>query len=566
MRKLLLNLVMIFAISCIAKAQSFEWGKQFGGDGDDVVRNMVVDNEGNTYITGYFWYTIVFSTEPNEISITSNGFSDIFLAKVNKDGDVVWAKNFGGNDNDYANGISLDAEGNILLTGAFQQTANFNPSGGGGVLTSNGVQDIFVLKLNPEGNFIWVKGFGSSNYEESESVSYDAAGNIYLAGYFFSEIDFDPSSAEYIMTPTSTSGNGFIMKMNGLGEFEWAKQIGGTDSAYTKFIKVMENGEIYVLGSYTGTCDLNPGPDEFLVTSAAKDIYVLHLDSSGNFLNVHTSAALDESGNTEVFRLDVDSFGDIYVIGNFVGTIDFDPLETGQGDFTLTSDSFFYNGFLLKMKSSGEAAWVKKVGGSDMILMYDVAVSEQNDIFLTGFFTADANFDTITILQESPNLMDAFVAQINRNGEFQSAYPFGGTDGGDGHEIEIGPSNTLNLSSSFHQTVDLNPLEGEQFVTITGEDGYRDIYVIKLEAGTLGLNTISEFDKVQFFPNPAENNVKIIGNESFAGKEYKVYDVTGKKVSHGEIDFMQQIPLHTLSKGTYVLIIDSYYRFKVIKK
>lgn len=566
MMKQLFYLAFTFTFSWLATAQTFDWGKSFGGLSEDTVRNMIVDSQGNCYITGYFARTAIFQEGENPISLSTSedfGYSDIYVAKINALGEVLWAKSFGGPDHDYGNSITLDAQGNIFVTGIFTQTAMFNPDGEGGELTSNGFQDLFILKLDQDGNFIWVKGFGSENYEESTSVSTDASGNVYLAGYFFSSIDFDPSDNEYIMNVTSDSANGFIMKMNPEGEFEWAKQIGASGASYSKSIKVVQNGEIYVLGEFTGVTDLNPDTDdEFLVESTGKDIYLLHLDASGNFLNAYTSAVLNESDNAEISRFAIDALGNLFIIGNYVGTVNFDPLQN-ESDFTLSTNGFFYNSFVLKINPQGMPIWIKKITGSDMTLVYDIALSAQNDILVSGYFAGSAEFDAINIAHQSTNYMDSFLAKMNANGEFQTAYSFAGTGGADSHEIELGPENSIYLSSAYHETVDLDPFEGELTAT-AGYDGFANIYLIKLTEEVLGLHENHTSNAV-IYPNPAGNFVQISGKENFAGQGFQLYDVTGRQVLKGSFDHQQKITLNDISKGSYILIVDDKYTFKLIK-
>ncbi|SMC84171.1 SBBP repeat-containing protein [Moheibacter sediminis] len=556
---------IFWIFSYYASAQTFEWGKTFGGESDDVVRNMIADDAGNSFTTGYFSHTAHFGEGSNQVSVSSNGLSDIFLSKINPQGEVVWVKSFGGLDNDYANGISLDNDGNIYLTGAFQQTVNFNPGGNGGLLVSNGFHDMFILKLDPEGNFIWVKSIGSPDYEESISISADISGNVYLTGYYFSAIDFDPSDGEFIMN-SSGNGDAFILKLNPNGEFQWAKKIGGEGSAYGKSVKTLENGNILALGEFSGNCDLNPNAEELIINSAGKDIYLVQLDESGNFLDAyHSSSSLpEEPGNAETTRLDIDSDGNIYVIGSIFGKVNFDP-ENNQELFTISPESFFYNGFVLKLSSEGIPQWVKKVGGSSMVFIYDVAVFEDKTYF-TGYFNADAIFDGISINQQSDNFMDAFVAEIDSDGQFISAYPFGGSGGPDGHDVEVDALGNIYLASSFHQTVDIDPLEGEFNVTVLGEDGYRDIYIIKLNPENLSVNELETGDKLIIYPNPAADVIYLKGNNNIINKGYTIYNLAGQKLKNGTVESSEKIDLTNLNSGMYILKLNNGQSFKIIKK
>lgn len=565
MKKGLLYLMLTFMISYSGISQSFTWGKNFGGIGDDVVRNMVVDDQGNSYITGYFSHTLVFGEGTNQVSLPTNGVSDIFVAKVNAAGDAVWVKKFGGADNDYANSIARDVNGNIYITGAFQLTVNFNPGGQNGLLTSKGAHDNFILKLDPNGNFTWVKSFGSIGYEETISVDVDPAGNIYLAGYFFMDTDFDPSDNEYFMNVAPNTSSGYFMKLDTQGNFVWAKQITGSYLSYCKFIKVAKNGDLYVLGEFVGSTDLNPANDEeFIVESPGKDIFILHLDPSGNFINANRSASIDTSGNTEVWRLDFDSIGNVYVIGSTYGNINFNPSDTGNNEFTIISDTF-YTGFILKINTVGTPQWLKAAKGNDLTFVYDISVSDDDFIYIAGYFRGVGKFGPITINQQSSNYWDAYVARMDKDGKFQYVLPFGGSGGPDGHEIETGPGNSLYLSSSFHRTVDLNPLEGELLVSVEPTIGYRDIYIIKLGSDIMGVPEKNNASNLFIYPNVAENYIQIGGKENVSNKNYQIFDMTGKRILSGIVDFQQKIILENLAAGAYHLIIDNEFTFKLIK-
>lgn len=558
---------IFWILSYYASAQTFEWGKTHGGDGDDVVRNMIVDAAGNSFTIGYFSHTAYFGEGANQVSLISNGLSDIFLSKVNAEGELLWVKHFGGVDNDYANGISLDSVGNIYLTGAYQQTVNFNPGGNDGLLTSNGFQDLFILKLDAEGDFIWVKSIGSDNYEESNSISADAEGNVYLTGYYFTGFDFDPSEEEFIMNSTSGNGDAFVLKLNSNGEFQWAKQIGGTSGVYGKSIKTLPNGNVLILGEFSGSCDLNPNSEELIVNAAGKDIYLLQLDQAGNFLGVyHTSSSTVETpGNAETTRFDVDADGNIYVIGSIMGAVNFDP-ENNQEQFTLASEGFFFNGFVLQLNNEGIPQWVKQVGGGNMVFVYDVATSNSGKTYLTGYFNTDAVFDEIIITQQSENYLDAFVAEIDSNGKFVSAYPFGGSSGPDGHDIALDAEGNIYLASSFHATVDINPLEGEQNVTVLGEDGYRDIYLIKLKPGNLNVNEWEPGNKLTVYPNPTNEIIYFKGSEDLINKKYEIFNLSGQKLKSDRIKSDGEISLIDLSSGIYILKIEGGNAFKIMKK
>ena len=192
-------------------AQTLEWGGRFGGDGEDVVLAMHTDAAGNTYTTGYFTSTADFDIRNSEYLLTTNMDFEVFLQKTAPNGSLLWAKSMGGEFGDYGTKIATDASGNVYLTGVFQAEADFDPGEEQYLLTSAGSLDIFIMKLSANGDFIWAKQFPGTEYEESNGIGVDGEGNVYVSGYFYDELDFDPGDGEHLMTPAS--GDGFLVKL-----------------------------------------------------------------------------------------------------------------------------------------------------------------------------------------------------------------------------------------------------------------------------------------------------------------------------------------------------------------
>ncbi|MBI4703197.1 MAG: hypothetical protein HY744_18935, partial [Deltaproteobacteria bacterium] len=158
------------------------WSKRFGGPNWDWGTALGVDGTGNVLLTGAFQGAIDFGGGP----LAAAGDWDIFVAKLDPNGNHVWSKRFGGPAFDMPRSISLDAGGNLLLAGEFEKALDF----GGGPLLSAGDRDVFVAKLDPNGNHVWSKRFGGSGSDGAESVATDLAGNVLLPGAFPGAVDF----------------------------------------------------------------------------------------------------------------------------------------------------------------------------------------------------------------------------------------------------------------------------------------------------------------------------------------------------------------------------------------
>ena len=122
----------------------------------------------------------------------SNGSLDVFLSRFDKDGNFVWARTWGGPDDDCGYSVSNDGSGSEYVTGFFQDTVDFNPAAEEDFHTSNGQFDAFLSKLDSNGNYVWARTWGGFYNDSGISVAIDGLGNEYVTGYFQDTVDFDP--------------------------------------------------------------------------------------------------------------------------------------------------------------------------------------------------------------------------------------------------------------------------------------------------------------------------------------------------------------------------------------
>ncbi|MCB9335951.1 MAG: SBBP repeat-containing protein, partial [Flavobacteriales bacterium] len=233
-----------------------------------------------------------------------------------------WVKSFGGSSLNDGYSITVDDSGNVYTTGYFIGTGDFDPGTGIANLTSTGIQDVFVQKLDASGNFLWAKSFGGSYNDYGRSITVDVSGNVYTTGYFIGTGDFDPGAD----TTNLTSSGGydiFIQKLDASGNFLWAKSFGGNSEDRGESTTIDDSGNVYTTGYFHNTADFDPGADTANLTSAGfRDIFVQKLDASGNFL-----WAKSFGGNSNDYgrSITVDASGNVYITGTFEESVDFDP-------------------------------------------------------------------------------------------------------------------------------------------------------------------------------------------------------------------------------------------------
>lgn len=310
----------------------FLWAKQFSGMEFKNVSALRTDNSGNVYTTGGFKGIVDFDPGVGTFNLTSNHNNDIFISKLDTDGNFIWAKQMGGTNENFGNDISLDNFGNIYTTGTFTGTADFDPGTGVFNLTSNGSSDIFISKLDSGGNFVWAKQIGGANFDRGFSLANTTNGNVYVTGAFRETVDFDPNSGVFNMTSAGTDDI-FVVNLDSLGNFVWAKRIGGSETEFATSIKIDSYGSSIFGGLFFGNVDFDPGINVFNLDalSPSGDIYIMKLDSTGDFVWAHQIGGIKDKALNEIF---LDNNDNLYATGFFRGLVDFDP---SPGVFNLNS-------------------------------------------------------------------------------------------------------------------------------------------------------------------------------------------------------------------------------------
>ncbi len=359
---------------------NYLWAKNIGGSNGDIANSIAVDSSGNTYIAGNFQLTVDFDPGVGTAELTFAGANDIFIAKFDTSGNYLWAKNIGSTGNETANNIAVDSSGNTYITGVFSNTVDFDPGAGTAELTSTGLTDIFIAKYDPLGNYLWAKNIGSTGNDQGTSIAVDSSGNTYTTGVFTNTVDFDPGVGTAELT--SAGGNDiFIAKYDPLGNYLWAKNIGGSGSDRGRSIAVDSSGNTYITGTFSLTVDFDPSAGTAELTSAgSNNTFITKLDTNGNYVWAKSiSSSNDNAGNSIV----VDSSGNIYMTGAFQGTADFDP---GAGTVNLNSAAG-NDIFIAKLDASGNYLWAKNIGGTGSDQGTSIALDSSGNTYTTGVFT-----------------------------------------------------------------------------------------------------------------------------------------------------------------------------------
>ena len=219
------------------------WAKSAGGTSDSYGLGISTDLSGKVYVTGYFFTP---SISFGSYFLTNAGVYDIFIAKYDSSGNVLWAKSAGGSGDDRGYGITTDKLSNVFITGRF---ASPIIAFGSDTLTDVGGYDVFLAKYDSSGHILWAKSAGGTSIDVGNYIAADASDNVYITGWYNS-----PSISFGSYTLTASGGyDAFLVKYDSSGNVSRAKSIGGAGDEYGYCITVDKSSKVFVSGSFTSS-------------------------------------------------------------------------------------------------------------------------------------------------------------------------------------------------------------------------------------------------------------------------------------------------------------------------
>ena len=364
------------------------YGTFIGGNGGDEGMDLVVDDQGDMYITGGT-HSDNFPTE-NPYDGSYNGHFEAFVTKLSASGsELIYSTYIGGSDLDKAVGIVVDENGNAIIFG-YTYSTDF-PTENAYYDQHNGLRDIFISALSPEGNtLIFSSHLGGTNSCDSGDIAIDSEGNVYITGYTSSK-DF-PILHAYDDTLDGCT-DAFITKLaptvGGIDSLIYSTLLGGSWGEMGYGIAVDNNDCAYVTGS-TGYSDFPTVNAYDETNNGGCEIFVSKLSPSGDSLLYSTY--FGGSNNDMVASIDVDNQGDVYISG-FTESDDFPIMNAYDASY-----NGYWDGFLSKFSPSiggvDSLIYSTYLGGSASEIGMDVAVDSVGDVYMVGW-TTSSDFPTV---------------------------------------------------------------------------------------------------------------------------------------------------------------------------
>lgn len=294
------------------------WSKGFGDIDADNVTSIAVDPAGNPIITGFFQSVINFGG--GNLMAPAGGATDIYVAKFDPAGAHIWSKNFGDASDQSPNAVTVDAQGNLLLTGEVKGSADF----GGGKLTAAGANNgAFLVKLSSSGAHVWSHLFGDG--ATGVAVDTNAAGDVVFVGDYKNKIDL--GGGEMM---AKANENGFVGRFDAAGKYVWGITFEASASHATS-VGFAAKDKIVVGGYFSGGVDLGKKPG--IASAGGFDGFIVKLDSA----SCHVwSRGFGDMVVQKALGLVIDASDNAILVGDFAGTADL-----GTGALTASGDDIF---------------------------------------------------------------------------------------------------------------------------------------------------------------------------------------------------------------------------------
>ncbi|SCY66918.1 T9SS type A sorting domain-containing protein [Flavobacterium caeni] len=564
-------LLLVFLVSMLCNAQSWQWGKRGGGDQAisdlnwiETVRTIKVDSQGNVYaICPVSTANLDVDGHP-KIGYGNGGTIDHALVSFACDGTYRWSKIIGGQYNDSFNGLQIDSEGNVFVSGRVIVTSTGSPpvhfdedlvleQSASNVNTFK--RGLYIIKYDTNGQMQWIRmpqpediSLAGNLQCQSLGLSTDQDGN----SYWFTRL-YPGSYADGAYLVSGSASSYHVLKYNGQGNFEDGVQISlapsGPSETVTKMAVNHDQGTIYFAG--------------YIITQAGwgmnfngepvnNDMYLVAYDSNGNFLWKKESSQNMNRG-TGFTDIHINEAGDIYLSGGTGNGMAF-----GTYTFNSTNNSNFP--FVIKTNANGDVIWGSN--SSTTAGTYAAAISEGA---ATGGFAGNFNWGGHSLSVPDNTGYDVFMTRFNpATGEIIALETLADDDG----YADFGTAVTKDLHGNFYVGGSFEHFLYVNSATPMINDGPQtDFFIAKFGSSNCEL-AVEQYDKTHgsVYPNPASGILNVTASENAT---YAVYSLLGQIQSSGTVGKNGQIDIAPLAGGVYILKItmgDQVETFKFVKQ
>jgi hypothetical protein len=388
--------------------------------------SIVIDEDSNRYVFGYFSGIKDFDPGPRRAILTTDRDDASYFVKFSPSGKFRWVTAWCNDAVGPIRSAAFDAKSNIYLVGNFTETVDFDPGRREFIRTSKGGPDSYLIKLNRKGDFEWACTWGDDGWDEASGVSVDDDGNIYVICTIWSTFDFYSSTGE-VRGIAKGGGKSCLLKIDADGNF---RDVYRWDACEPKDVATDSEGGVYIAGDFglgsapdfgLGMVDFAPGPAiEERMPMTSFNGYLLKLTSDGEFEWVQTWAV---PGVFYVFGVAFDKAGGVYIVGELPDWTLIDP------DFP---DEIFateepYDIYVIKLDIDGAVQWGHTWSADDWLTAERIYADNDGFIYVIGDYSTPVDFDPGSGIAFPPGEGEgAFLIRMDTDGIFHNLYTWPG--------------------------------------------------------------------------------------------------------------------------------------------
>ena len=530
----LLFLSIFFAVMGYSQPSTFEWAYECGSPPNttDTKTTLATGEDGVFYLAGEFNDTADFGN----LTVYSEGGSDVFLVKHDNLGNALWASRIGSADEDYVQGVKEDGAGNVVVTGYFYGTTLI----GDDAYTSFGSQDLFIARFDSQGEFLWSERAGGIMADYISSMDIDAANNVIITGYFYGEMAIGDTTIY-----ASSSSDIYLAKYSPEGDLLWVITAGGISSDQSRAVSCDPDGNIFLSGSYYYNFTV---ADTMLVTDNPVGVVIVGFQPDGQLLRVFQ---LEGTYLSPEVYIKCDYAGDFYIAGNFSEDIFF-------GSKTFSAGEFNQDIFAAKYNEDGSLAWANHGTSFSSDQVIGIDTDPYNNLYIAGHYLDTLQFGLLTLPYTlCCGSREIFIVNYSFDGKVQWVNRVTGVRASV-QSVAMDDAGALILSGMFIEDLIFGP------ITLSNFTDYRN-YITRLETDmyTNMPDQSHRGDDLQIYPNPVIGNINIGGLPSADPILLRIYNLNGNLIHSFIYTPSSPVSVEDLKPGIYFVLAEDVKRSSI---
>lgn len=517
------------------------------------LRALRTDALGNVVACGSFAGTIDMDPGPGVSMISTTGFQEPWVAKFDPQGNLIWgfAITHALNDEGRGRSIDVDADGNVYVTGSYENNADFDPGSDTYhvPMPPSTYSNVFVAKYTSDGELAWAFGFGGSSGDEGNMVTVSPDGMLAVAAVVSgSPGDMDPGPGVDVVTG-SGSNDGVLGLYTTEGTYAWGLCVGGDLDDGMGMVDFDPDGNVVVSGGIRATVDIDPD-GYFPLQGSIDDLrqYLIKYSAQGALMwgvQLPSPAGPDYSTVGDGRSMKVASDGRIYMAGAMRGTVDMDP---GEGTSTIVGAGLL-DAYLARYSSTGALEWAKRTGNHQNSYHTSMELDGAR-LLVTGLFTGTTDMDPNggTALLTSIGMQSGYLASYDTSGAYQWAVLLSGDESYNTAQGVALFNDAIVVGGAFFGDMDADPGNN---VTLLQAGDTRDVYIIGFSSITTNARTLAKETVHQLWPVPATDVIHLPSHLMQSTRMLTILDAVGRVV--GRWPASETMDVSQLPAGIYSL-------------